>query len=84
MYPSADEAAQNAQQIRSMLGQAGFVLRLLGWPAALQRADVKADGPVLKLGLHLSHDEVLELTDKLQPLLDQNAPKCDAPAPSGG
>jgi hypothetical protein len=68
-----------------MLGQAGFVLRLLGWPAALARAEVNSEGPVLKLGLRLSNDEILQLKDKLQPTLEQNQPKCPpAPTPAPG
>jgi hypothetical protein len=79
LYPNANQAAQNAEEIRSMLGQAGFVLRLLGWPAGLADAQVNAEGPLLKLGLQLSHDDVQQLKEKLQSRLEQNEPKCPPP-----
>lgn len=84
LYADAATAEQTAGQIRSMIGQASFVLRLMGWPSVLDRVDASTEGALLKLALRVSDDEVRQLVERLEPMLTDHAPTCSAGQLFGG
>jgi hypothetical protein len=81
-YPDAQLAAATASELRSTISRAGFVLRLLGLRALVERLDIQAEGSGLRLTLDVSEQDARDLLDRLMPLLEGEAPSCPA-APAG-
>jgi hypothetical protein len=84
LYPDPTIAAQAASRIHALLGQASLVLRLMGLPTALERMQVNAQGPVLKLALRLSADDIELLRDRIEPMMEGAAPDCGPGGAAGG
>lgn len=76
LYPDAPSAADTAEQLHGLIGQAGLMLRLFGLPPALGRPDVRTEGERLLLSLTLSADDVRTLTARLTPLFEAELPSC--------
>jgi hypothetical protein len=83
LYPDPAMATQAASRIHALLGQASLLIRLMGLPTALERMQASADGPVLKLLLRLSADDIEQLRDRIEPLIQAAAPACGQGAGGG-
>jgi hypothetical protein len=56
----------------------------MGLPTALERMQVNAQGPVLKLALRLSADDIELLRDRIEPMMEGAAPDCGPGGAAGG
>ncbi len=81
LYPQAETAARTAAAVRSLSGQAGLVMRLMGLPPWLERMQVQTSGSLLTLSLALSADDVKSLRERVGMLLQGKPAQCQPAGP---
>jgi hypothetical protein len=75
-YAEPGAADRSAAGLRSLVGQAGFVMRLMGMPPLLEHLRVDVQAGILRLGIRLSPDDVRDLRDRLAPMFEGRPPVC--------
>ena len=80
LYAAAENASNAAAQTGPVLHRANFLLRLMGTPLPLETLQVSVAGPRMEVALTLSEPDLLGLTERLQWLLDSQAPNCGVSA----
>lgn len=86
LYADPNSAASAAEALRSVIGRAGFVLRLTGMPPALERTQVTSDGARMHIALTVTEAEVRDTLEQVEPFLQREAKPCatQARAPASG
>ncbi|MFI5305735.1 MAG: hypothetical protein ACHQ53_00205 [Polyangiales bacterium] len=75
-YAEPAAADRGADSLRSLVGQAGFVMRLMGIPPLLDHLEVGVQAGLLRLGLRLSAEDVNSLRNQLMPLFEGKQAVC--------
>jgi hypothetical protein len=74
----SNEAAQLAERgLRDWLWQANMVVRLMGMPAVLDRAQLSTQGPLVRGELDVTASELDAYEARAKPLFDRQVPSCD-------
>ena len=86
LYADANSATSAAEGLRSVIGRAGFVLRLTGMPPALERTQVTTDGARMHIALTVTDAEVRDMLEQVEPFLRAEGQQCatQARAPATG
>jgi hypothetical protein len=80
LYADAKNASAAAAQTGPVLNRANFLLRLMGAPLPMETLQVSVAGPRMEVALMLSEPDLLSLTERLQWLLESQAPDCGVSA----
>jgi hypothetical protein len=80
LYADAKNASDAAAQTGPVLNRANFLLRLMGSPLPLETLRISVAGPRMELSLMLSEPDLQGLTERLQWLLESDAPDCGVSA----